>query len=63
MVLELTKEQRAFQQSVEEFAAEVVAPRAAGLDESGEFPRDVMRAAGGRGLLGVTIPRAGAAPG
>jgi butyryl-CoA dehydrogenase len=57
MVLELTKEQRAFQQSVEEFAAEVVAPRAAGLDESGEFPRDVMRAAGGRGLLGVTIPR------
>jgi butyryl-CoA dehydrogenase len=58
MVLELTKEQRDFQQSVEEFAAEVVAPRAAGLDESGEFPLDVMRAAGGRGLLGVTIPRA-----
>ena len=46
-------EQLAFKQSVEQFAREVVAPRAAAIDESGEFPLDVMRAAAGRGLLGV----------
>ena len=36
----------------------VVAPRAAAIDESGEFPLDVMRAAAAHGLLGVTIPKA-----
>ena len=56
MILELTPEQDAFRQSVEQFAREVVAPRAAAIDESGAFPGDVMRAAAGRGLLGVTIP-------
>jgi butyryl-CoA dehydrogenase len=56
MILELTPEQVAFQQSVEEFAREVVAPRAAAIDQSGEFPADVLRAAAGRGLLGITIP-------
>ncbi len=56
MILELTAEQEAFRQSVEQFAREVVAPRAASIDETGAFPGDVMRAAAGRGLLGVTIP-------
>ena len=56
MILELTPEQDAFRQSVEQFAREVVAPRAASIDETGVFPGDVMRAAAGRGLLGVTIP-------
>ena len=45
MILELTPEQIAFEQSIEEFAREVVAPRAAAIDETGEFPLDVMRAA------------------
>ena len=57
MILELTPEQRAFKQSVEAFAREVVAPRAAVIDESGEFPVDVLRAAASRGLAGVTIPK------
>jgi butyryl-CoA dehydrogenase len=35
----------------------VVEPRAAHIDESGEFPLDLIRAAAGRGLLGVTIGR------
>ena len=51
------EEQLAFKQSVEAFAREVVAPRAAAIDESGEFPFDLVRAAAGRGLLGITIPR------
>ena len=58
MNLELTPEQRAFQQSIEQFAREIVAPRAASIDKSGEFPTDVMHAAAGHGLLGVTIPKA-----
>src|SRR5437899_6688062 len=56
MTFELTAEQEAFKQSIEQFAREVVAPRAAAIDESGAFPLDVMRAAAGHGLLGVTIP-------
>ena len=58
MILELTAEQKAFQQQVERFAREIVAQRAAGIDKSGEFPADVMHAAAGQGLLGVTIPKA-----
>ena len=57
MVLDLTPEQRAFRTSLEKFAREVVAPRAAAIDESGEFPIDVIRAAAGKGLTGVTIPK------
>jgi len=55
MVFDLTPEQDAYKLSSEQFAREVVAPRAAAIDESGEFPADVMRAAASRGLLGVTI--------
>jgi alkylation response protein AidB-like acyl-CoA dehydrogenase len=58
MNYDLTDEQRAFQTTIEQFAREIVAPRAAGIDHSGEFPSDVMYAAAGHGLLGVTIPKA-----
>lgn len=58
MVLEPTDAQRAFQASVAEFAAQVVAPGAAAIDESGTFPSDVMQEAAARGLLGMTIPQA-----
>jgi butyryl-CoA dehydrogenase len=57
MVLDLSPEPLAFERSVEEFTAEVVAPRAAAIDETAEFPLDVVRAVAGRGLLGATIPR------
>src|SRR5471032_749989 len=58
MILELTAEQTAFKQHVEQFAREIVSQRAPGIDKSGEFPADVMQAAAGHGLLGVTIPTA-----
>src|SRR5471032_3086146 len=58
MILELTPEQEAFKATAETFAREIVAPRAAGIDKSGEFPADVMHAAASHGLLGVTIPKA-----
>ncbi len=56
MELELSAEQRAFQESVEKFAAEIVSPRAALIDKTGEYPSDVIHAAAGHGLCGVTIP-------
>ena len=58
MILELTADQQAFQAATEQFAREIVAQRAAGIDKSGEFPADVMHAAAGQGLLGVTISKA-----
>ena len=58
MVLELTAEQRAFKESAERFAREIVAQRAAGIDKSGEFPADVLHAAAKEGFCGVTIPKA-----
>jgi alkylation response protein AidB-like acyl-CoA dehydrogenase len=58
MVLELSSEQTAFQQSVERFAHEAVAPRAAAIDDSGEYPLDVMRAAARQGLFGVAVGKA-----
>ena len=58
MVLELTAEQRAFKEHIEKFAAEIVAPRAALIDKTGEYPADVMHAAASVGLCGVTLPKA-----
>jgi alkylation response protein AidB-like acyl-CoA dehydrogenase len=57
MILELTDEQAAFQQEVAAFAAERLAPAAAGIDEDGRFPVALVQELAARGLLGVTIPR------
>ena len=57
MNFDLTDDQRIFQTTIQQFAREIVAPRAAAIDKSGEFPTDVMHAAAGHGLLGVTIPK------
>ena len=56
MILDLTPEQQAFKESIERFAREAIAPQAARIDESGEFPIDLIRASAAHGLLGVTIP-------
>lgn len=57
MNLDLTPEQRSFVETSEQFAREVVAPRAASIDRTGEFPSDVMYAAARQGLFGITIPK------
>lgn len=56
MNFEFTDAQRSFQQQVERFASDRVAPHAGGIDETARFPRDLVREAASLGLLGVTIP-------
>jgi alkylation response protein AidB-like acyl-CoA dehydrogenase len=58
MIIELTDAQKAFQQQVETFARERVAPAAAGIDESDEFPRALVAEVAKLGLMGVAIPEA-----
>ena len=58
MDLSLTDEQRTFSERVSTFAAERVAPQAAAIDESNEFPRDLVREAAALGLMGLTIDEA-----
>jgi len=58
MILEPTPEQLAFRDVARAFARDVVSPRAAAIDESDQFPGDLVRAAGEMGLMGVTIPAA-----
>jgi hypothetical protein len=51
-----TEEQELLRQTVRAFAEKEIAPRAAALDESQEFPHDIMKRLGGMGLLGILFP-------
>ncbi len=53
----LTSEQQAYVAEVRRFAESRVAPRAADIDASGVFPRDLVDEAAALGLMGVTIAR------
>jgi butyryl-CoA dehydrogenase len=52
----LTTDQETFLASVAAFVETRVAPRAAEIDQSGAYPRDLVTAAAELGLLGVTGP-------
>jgi len=54
----LSAEQDAFVAAARAFARERVAPAAAAIDESGEYPRALVAEAAALGLMGVTIPNA-----
>jgi len=56
MEFAISSEQQAFVDRVTAFARERVAPRAADIDASGEYPRDLIGEAAALGLMGVTIP-------
>ncbi|MDQ1486624.1 MAG: short-chain 2-methylacyl-CoA dehydrogenase [Actinomycetota bacterium] len=52
----LDDEHQALRSSVEDFARDVVAPRAAALDESGEFPYEIVSQMARMGLFGLPFP-------
>ena len=55
-MITLTEEQKMLQQLAREFAENELAPRAAEIDESTEFPLDILRKMGELGLLGIPFP-------
>ena len=56
MDFSLTPEQRQIRDMVAEFVDEEVVPRAADIDESDEFPADLVGEMGELGLLGMPFP-------
>jgi short-chain 2-methylacyl-CoA dehydrogenase len=56
MDFKLSDEHEALRKTVEEFARDVVAPRAEHHDRSEEFPYDVVRQMGEMGLFGLPFP-------
>jgi len=52
----LDDEHEALRCTVEEFAREVVAPRAAAIDENGAFPYDIVGSMAKMGLFGLPFP-------
>ncbi len=58
MDFQLTEEQRAIQEMVRDFAEKEIAPRAAAIDQTDEFPADVFAKMGAQGLLGLPYPEA-----
>ena len=43
-------------ESINAFAAAEIAPRAAEIDKTNEFPMDLWKKFGDLGLLGITVP-------
>ena len=58
MDFQLSEEHRLIQETARRIAKEKIAPRAAEMDETGEYPHDIFAAFKETGLTGLTIPPA-----
>jgi len=56
MDFNLTPEQEILRNAMQEFAEKELSPRALQLDESGEFPGDIIKKIADLGLIGIVIP-------
>lgn len=54
--MQLTDDERASRELAERFATEVVRPRAAAIDRTDEFPRDLLEQASQLGIVGMALP-------
>ncbi|HXK33181.1 MAG TPA: acyl-CoA dehydrogenase family protein [Dehalococcoidia bacterium] len=57
MDFQLSEQHRLIQETARRIAKEKIAPRAAELDETGEYPHDIFQAFKETGLTGLTIPQ------
>jgi len=55
-MISLTEEQKLIQQTVRDFAVELVAPRAKKYDQTKEFPWDNIRKMAELSLMGIPFP-------
>jgi len=51
-----TPEQEMLRKAMREFAEKELIPKAQQLDESGEFPREIIRKIADLGLIGIVMP-------
>ncbi len=58
MSLTLTPEHESLREAARKFAEKEIAPIAAHLDETGEFPVDTIKKMGALGLMGIEVPEA-----
>ncbi|MEO6777395.1 MAG: acyl-CoA dehydrogenase family protein [Kofleriaceae bacterium] len=58
MDLSFTEEQDALVTTARDFTRKEIIPKAAHLDETGEFPRDILKKAWETGLMNIEIPEA-----
>jgi len=56
MDFSFTQEQEMLRKAMREFADRELLPRAVQLDESGEFPRDIVKKIADLGLIGIVFP-------
>ena len=52
----LTDDQKALATSARSFARDVVAPRVPHMDETNEYPPDLVDALAAQGFMGLTLP-------
>lgn len=55
-IIQLSDEQKMILDQVREFARNEIAPKAAHIDQTGEFPRDIVKQMGAMGLMGLNVP-------
>ncbi len=56
MDFNLTPEQELLRKTIQDFAKKELLPRAQQLDESGEFPRDIIKKIADLGVIGIVFP-------
>ena len=53
---QIEKEREMLRDAAKKLAEKVIAPEAEKIDETAEFPRDIVGAIGAQGLLGIMLP-------
>ena len=56
MDFDLTKEQRMIRDEVRNFAQKEIAPRAEEMEQTGEYPYDIMEKMASLGFMGIPFP-------